>query len=241
MVRSSPDVPIHLWWLSTVAVDEPSLLARCNALLLPSERERLAAFLFERHRHEYLVTRALARGVLAYHLGVAPSSLTFRRTEYGRPELDEVSELRFNLTNTTEVVACAVAVGRDLGVDAEPLARGQDILELAETVFTEGERAALAELALPARRRRAVELWTLKESYIKARGVGLSLAPHRFAIMVHDEGVELDARAVDDDGARWELTTREVAGHVVALCASRLDGVGARVVSRVADLAALLT
>lgn len=135
-----------------------------------SERERHARFVFEGRRHEYLLTRGLVRGVLATYVDATPSALAFRLTEHGRPILERGGELRFNLTNTVELVVCAVAHGHEIGVDAEPLARADEILGVSERVFTLDERDGLFDLPLPSRRRRAVELWTQKEAYMKARG-----------------------------------------------------------------------
>ncbi len=221
---------VELWYLTTDVVLDPALLARCEAVLAPDERVRGEAFVFPIHRHEHLVTRALARGVLARHVGASPRALAFRRTEHGRPELVPPHVLRFNLTNTVHLVACAVsAEGAEIGVDAEPLARADDVLAVAETVFTLRERAELARATEEARRRQAVGLWTAKEAYMKARGLGLSLEPASFEIL---------GGRVQPDERPWKLVARELEGHVVTVCVGTAADV--RLEIRVADLEDLL-
>jgi 4'-phosphopantetheinyl transferase len=225
----------------TAELTEPRAIDAVRGLLSPTEHAKHQAYRFERHRHEYLVTRAVERAVLSACLGCPPAGLAFARNEYGRPELVPGSPLRFNLTNTVAMVACAVAVGRELGVDAEPLARGDDILGIAETVFTSYERATLESLELTARRRRAVELWTLKEAYMKARGMGMSLPVKELEIVFDAEGVTglRVFGAVVDDPARWALATREVGDHLVSVCVER--SAGEPIVDVVhADVAAML-
>jgi 4'-phosphopantetheinyl transferase len=218
--------PCELWYVRTSDVEGP-LATASEALLTAEERNKRRAFLFEKHRHEYLVTRVLAQWVLARWTGHSPGAVQIRRTELGRPVLHPASDIRFNLTNTVELVACLVARGRELGVDAEPLARADQILGLSATVFTEQERAALARLGARERRRRAVELWTYKEAYMKARGRGLSIPPERFQVVYQPHGPVLDLRQLgDDDGRRWELGTREIAGHLVATCIERTNETG---------------
>ncbi len=186
MSAASHARPIDVWYVRTDDVQAEATLRACSELLLPDERVKQAAFVFEKHRHQYLVTRALGRAALASRLGVMPAGLRFVRNSHGRPELTPSSPCRFNLTNTVHLVACAIADGLEIGVDAEPLSRGSHVLDVAETVFTDGERSMLAALSTDARLRRAVELWTLKEAYIKARGLGMSLPVERVEMSFED-------------------------------------------------------
>lgn len=233
---------VDLWYVRTDAVDA-AVAQRCHDLLDASERERHARFVFAQHRHEYLVTRGLARGVLARYLERSPGALSFRRTEYGRPVLDDAGDLRFNLTNCVDFVACAVVRGREIGIDAEPLARGDDVLGVAEVVFTPFERKRLSELPLPACRRRAVELWTQKEAYMKARGLGMSLPADRFEVECSD-GARPALRflpPIDDVPGRWALETLKIEGHLVSVCVEVDTDREVAIVPRAADMGSLLS
>ena len=212
-------------------------------LLTPNEHKRLGAFVFEKDRHEYLLTRALERATLAHTLDVPPSALRFRRTELGRPELVPASDVEFNLTNTSRLVACAVTRGRCLGVDAEPLDRADQVLALASTVFTKQEQADLATMPPAERRRWAVQLWTMKEAYIKARGLGLSLPVEQIELRRSVDGrTTLSFHAdIDDDPARWSFRTLELADHLVSLCVSTDDHFEERCLSSRRALDLLLT
>jgi 4'-phosphopantetheinyl transferase len=231
----------ELWYVKTADVAAPSLVARCEALLTAEEHERRGKFVFEKNRHEYLVTRALAQWTLARWTKRRPGEVTFVRTEYGRPLLHPPSDVRFNLTNTIHLVACLVGAGRELGVDAEPIARADDILGIADTVFLAGELAALGRPAPGERRRRAVELWTYKEAYMKARGMGMSIPPQKFQIVHRDGLPKLDLSLLgDDDEGRWELRAHEVEGHIVSTCVERIDGKPAAIEVQKANLGELM-
>lgn len=235
MTAASP-VRVDVWWVRTKDVHHARTLRACEALLTPDDRRRRDAFVFEQNRHEYLVTRALVRGVLAGYLGMTPQELAFARNAHGRPELSPASGARFNLSNTVDFVVCAVTHGRDLGVDIETIERADDILQLASTVFTDGERGMLAQLALEDRRRRGVELWTLKEAYIKARGLGMSLAVERIEVDVDAGAGRLRFFSpIDDDASRWALSTRALEEHVVSICVDT-GGAPAEITFHAADL-----
>jgi len=163
------------------------------------------------------VSRALVRTTLARYLGEEPSSFRYRLGPHGRPSLDPPRTLDFNATNHPELVACAVA-RETVGVDLEPLARGDEILEIATSVFSAPERAALAALAASARRERAVSLWTLKEAYLKARGLGLS-APLQDIVIDFSAGGRPTVRLLmgDDEHPSWWLATRDHGGCRIAV------------------------
>ena len=80
-----------------------------------------------------------------------------------------------HLSNTTGLVVCAVSRDCVIGIDVENIARTLDADELAPSVFAPAELADFRRSGLEDRRNRFFSYWTLKESYIKARGRGLSL------------------------------------------------------------------
>ena len=108
---------------------------------------------------------------------VDPAAWRFRSGAHGRPEIAAPqSPLRFNLSHTEGLAACAIADGDNVGIDVENVTRKHS-RRLAERVFSRRERKTLRELPAAEQARRFFELWTLKEAYLKARGLGLSIPP----------------------------------------------------------------
>jgi 4'-phosphopantetheinyl transferase len=187
---------------------------RGRAMLDDGERARHLRFRFAEDRDAYLAAHALTRAVLARQLGVAPSALRFEHGPHGRPELAWPApspRLRFNLSHTRGLVACALALEHDIGVDVEHVQRRVEIELLAKNVFSETERAELLALAGEPQRRRFFELWTLKEAYIKAVGKGLALPLPAIDIQLAASRAPTIAFAtpIGDDGARWFLHLSE--------------------------------
>jgi 4'-phosphopantetheinyl transferase len=188
------DHEVHLWHVDPAQVADERLLAAYRALLSPAEHERTARFVFEKGRHESLVTRALVRTTLSiYQPEVDPRAWQFIANPYGRPEIAVPScpldprfldlgflGLRFNVSHTDGRIVCLVAVGREIGVDVEDAARRAP-LEVADHYFSPSEVAELRSLPEAARPGRFFDYWTLKESYIKARGLGLQLPLDQFS------------------------------------------------------------
>ena len=90
--------------------------------------------------------------------------------------------LRFNLSHTDGLVVCLVAVEREIGVDVEHTARAGSVgIEIAERFSSPSEVAELRSLPFADQRSRFFDYWTLKEAYIKARGLGLHLPLDQFS------------------------------------------------------------
>jgi 4'-phosphopantetheinyl transferase len=124
------------------------------------------------------------------------------------------------------MVVCAVTRGAELGVDVEPLSRGGEILALADRIFTREECLDLRTLAPELARERAVSLWTLKEAYAKARGLGLSLAFDGFGFSFDEQGRPRIAfgPGLEDDPERWAFALHDASGHRIAIAVERLRG-----------------
>jgi 4'-phosphopantetheinyl transferase len=215
---------VHLWHAFTPQQDE-ALNARQLSLLTPDERTRMARFHFERDRHRYLITRALVRSVLSRYAPIEPEAWTFEPGPHGRPYITNphplAQALRFNLSHTDGLVVLAVTTGREVGVDTESMARTAP-LEVADRFFSKREAEALRALPASDQAHRFWELWTFKESYIKARGLGLSLPLSKFSFQLDDDAAQVDIGfepGLDDSPARWRFwQLRPDANHLVALC-----------------------
>lgn len=212
-----------LWWVDPERFRET---AEALALLTAEERAQHLRFIPPGKRHEYLVARVLAKTVLSDALGCAPTAVQFTKNEWGRPELSPATKLRFNITHTDGLVALILSGEHDVGVDTELLSRAPRLLALGPNVFAPKELAELNALPPDQREQRAVTLWTLKESYIKARGMGLALALDGFAFRFSEGSTRLEvAPALNDDGALWQFQTLALGPHLISTAVRTTDEV----------------
>lgn len=219
-----PTEDVHLWWIRVEDSVAPALEAAALQMMSPEERQQHRRFHFAKDSRRYLVTRLLVRSVLSRYLPLAPGDCSFESGAFGRPSLVNPqpwpARLDFNLSHTDRLVVLALARARQLGVDVEDTRRYAP-LEVAHNYFSPGEVLELARLPVEGRARRFWELWTFKESYIKARGRGLSIPLDRFSIMLSTEnraGLRIED-ALDDDGARWQLWQLQPDDHhLIGLC-----------------------
>jgi len=230
---------VHVWFLTDPDARD---LARFRAWMTSDEREREARYAFEHSRLEYVRTRALVRATLSRYADVDPADWSFRTNAYGRPEIEHPAahaSLRFNLSNTRGLVALVVARERDVGIDVEDTTREIATRDLEESVFSSRERRALRELPEAARRARFFDHWVLKEAYVKARGLGLSIPLEAFSIVLDGPAIRLEFDPeIDDDPSRWQLARFDLSPTHAAAVVARVAGRGGSFVVRRADLAA---
>ncbi len=170
-----PDAEVHLWLFSLDA--DAETVSALAAYLAADEAARAMRF---RHPHDvrrYRVARGALRVLTAGYLGQRPESLRFDYGPHGKPGLaagcSEV-QLEFNLSHSGDVALAAFCVGHPVGVDLEAGDRSVDALALAGRYGSAGEQAMLKALDASARSRRFIELWTCKEAWLKASGLGVS-------------------------------------------------------------------
>jgi 4'-phosphopantetheinyl transferase len=203
---------------------------RALAWLQSTEPERFARYRVDADRMMFLCGRMMARTLVGRALGVPPDSWRWKEGPHGRPEIAEpATTLRFNLAHSAGLVACALAEGRDVGVDVEHLARPQVDEKMVRRYCSPVEAADIEGRGANDWQNRFLAYWTLKEAYLKARGLGISvpLSEITFAININgvDANVSFDGSLAGLD-TRWRLQMAQpTPNHLLAVAASSADGV----------------
>ncbi len=233
---------VTLRWLSLdriAATDWP----RLERLLDASECSRARRFHFERDRHAYIAAHALVRGMLSRLAGFAPREWRFTVNAHGKPELlppPGVPRFRTNLSHTRGLVVAALTVEHDVGVDVEWLDRDNLSMDLAGRYFAPAEYALLEMIPDPRRRAALFAIWTLKEAYIKAVGLGLKLPLDAFAFSLDPLAISFSAD-VEERSRDWLFRRfRPTASHMMALALRHPNPQQVTVTAQPADLEHLL-
>ncbi|WP_051242050.1 4'-phosphopantetheinyl transferase family protein [Stappia stellulata] len=178
--------PVQVYLLRDADPAFDALEERWRGTLSPAERDRAGRYRFPRHARQSRLAHALKRHALSWHLPrIAPADWRFELTDHGKPYVAGAADAPvFNLSHSDGMIALAVAppngAGPCLGVDVEAMNR--TVSEgVAERFFAAREVADLRALPNHAREERFFALWALKESYIKAVGLGLGIPLDSFA------------------------------------------------------------
>ena len=201
---------VHVWTTATAGADSDDHLARYRRSVPADEAARSLRFVQPADQARFLLARLLARHALSRFASVAPIAWQFRFNDHGRPELasrpSAAPDLRFNISHTEGLVACAIAIGREVGVDVEHVGRPLHH-DIAERFFSPQEVADLRGLPDEQQPLAFFDYWTLKEAYIKARGLGLALPLGQFTFVRRPGSAPTICFAPElhDDPAMWQF------------------------------------
>ena len=161
---------IHVW---AAGLDQPpENVAALRSILSPDETIRAARFHFERDRHRFAVARGALRSLLGCYLSLSPAQVQINYSPRGKPAVS--SPLHFNLSHSGELALLAVTRIGEIGVDVEHIRPVKDAGHIAERFFSPRESAAFKSLPRLKKPAAFFNLWTRKESWLKATGEGLS-------------------------------------------------------------------
>lgn len=221
---------IDLWLAFTDDIRDKHLLDQYRKLLTDKEQEQELRFHFSKDQHRYLVTRALIRTVLSRYAPVAPEHWAFSTNAYGKPEIandDRLAQkISFNISHTQGLIVLGITSDNPLGVDTENVRGRQAPIDVARSFFSADEVAALCALPVDKQHDHFFQYWTLKEAYIKARGMGLSIPLDQFSFHLQPDvhpGIAFHS-LMDDRPSRWRFWQFRVAPeYLMAICVDRTE------------------
>ena len=191
------------------------------SLLSQAERSRRDRFIREDNRREYALAHALLRTTLSSLIGADPDALAFEADSYGKPRLSPSAGVSFSLTHTHGLVACAVARGREVGVDAEAIDRQIDVQSIASRHFTGREPGYITAGEGEQQHERFFTVWTLKEAFLKATGRGLSQSLDAISFDLEENGIVRYSLSPGNTDPGWQFALfRPTTRHLLAVGAS---------------------
>lgn len=215
--RKAP-LPVRVWYARCRDFVDVEVLNQCRQALDADEFDQYHRFVIADVRQNYLLAHgllrwALSEAALLLDRQVEPAQWMFAKSDSGKPLITGPclrDELQFSLTHTKGLVACAIS-RVPVGIDAEWADRRVSA-ELADSYFSAVEIERLAALAASEKTKEFLRMWTLKESYIKGIGLGLS----------HP----LDTFWFDDPGSESPHIVSASGGRIGGWCFARQDLTG---------------
>jgi 4'-phosphopantetheinyl transferase len=220
---------VRVRWLS---IDGEALahLPRWRAMLGSDEAARAHRFHFAEDRDTFVAAHALARIMLSEVAGLPTATWRYITGPFGKPAIAPGcgdGGLRFNISHTRGLAACAVAREDELGLDVEATDRPA-ALETASRYFAADEVHAILDAEPEKRRCLFFRFWTLKEAFIKATGEGLNRPLDSFAFSLDPVRVMFHARprtvTRGNDPTDWQFVECSPLAHwqlALALCRPR--------------------
>jgi 4'-phosphopantetheinyl transferase len=184
MGSSFPD-PASDKFMQITAVSIPHWIPRNELTGYLPLIDRNKAIRLERYHRDEDFLRGLLGDLLVRHMvrsstGLADSALVFGIGEFGKPFLVGHPCVQFNLSHSGTWVVC-VLDKYPVGVDVEQI--NPVDLEISRRLFSDAEHRQIINESSAGRLEQFFNLWTLKESYIKMTGNGLSQPLNEFSVV----------------------------------------------------------
>ena len=210
-------------WHATSSQNDPGRVEQaCERYLDSDERMRADKFRQPTSRNQHVIGRGMTRHLIGEQTGVNPAAIQFGLQHYGKPFVLAPTQATqpFNVAHTSGLVLCGLVDKEEaattspsfqLGVDVEAVDRRTDPA-IAERFFSKPEVDHLRSRVGEVERRLAfLRIWTLKESFIKAIGTGMSTPLADFAFeQIDSERPKI--RMLSDDlnvGDAWQFNVFE--------------------------------
>jgi len=163
-------------WLEELSVTDEEYQYYWS-LLGKNEQERALRFVQTKYRRDYVASHGKLRLILAKYLGTPPEKILFTIQSHGKPFVacDRFGGIRFNLAHSGNHMAVGVSYANDIGVDIEIWADKVDYHGIMALCFSEEETRFWSDLPKELQQEFFYKLWTRKESFVKAIGLGLEL------------------------------------------------------------------
>lgn len=142
------------------------------------ERIKAQRFVRDFERRRYVISHGKLRQILASYLHhQSPEKIAFAVQDYGKPFLidEENNGIKFNLAHSGNYLAVGVCHDCNIGVDIEVWTDTVDYVQILNLCFVDSERRFWYQLPSGQKQEFFYRLWTRKESFAKAVGLGLSL------------------------------------------------------------------
>jgi len=146
------------------------------------ERNRIEQYRFERDQLCFGIARAAVKLIFEKQLKLDKTQFSIEIQEYGKPCIQNNRGLHFNISHSGNIILIGIAFHYEMGVDVEVKNNEIDHIDLSKSVFSLDEHAELKILE----KNRVVEgfynCWSMKESFIKALGLGLQIPLDQFSV-----------------------------------------------------------
>ncbi|MFZ5351497.1 MAG: 4'-phosphopantetheinyl transferase family protein [Bacillota bacterium] len=151
-------------------------------------KEKIKKFKNDMDGLRSLLSEAMIRYILIRYYNIENDSIRIKYNHYGKPYIEKYENIHYNISHAGEWVVCAVH-DSPVGIDIEKI---QIIdIKIAKRFFAPTEYEYIKSSQDYDTLKRFYDIWTLKESFLKALGCGLSKPLNSFSITIDDYDIKL--------------------------------------------------
>lgn len=206
---------IFTYYIDVTQFDNETLFQDKLKLLSPYRQQKIALLKHAKDRN-----RSLGAGIALDHAletyGLKEKSVEYEFGEWGKPSLKYQPNIYFSLSHSGDYAICSIG-DKAIGNDIELIKHGR--LKVADRFFAREELdwmyAVQDEEEIT---QRMFRIWTMKESFLKATGKGISLPLGDFAVIVDEEKGKIRVKHSYNAKFYHMKEYADIDGYRVAVC-----------------------
>ncbi len=207
---------VHIWKINinNKALDVSHLYSN---VLSVDERRRAGRLRSENDKRRFVISRGLLRENLGNYMGAAPAEIVFTYNDHGKPDIKSEhnpKNIKFNVSHSRNLAIYAICLEREIGVDLEYIRDVSSADKIINRFFTNEEKDYFNSLPEYRKKMAFFRLWTRKEAYSKAKGMGIGLPLKEFDFNLIPDSTEKQTES------KWSLIDIEVDSHYLAALAT---------------------
>ncbi len=203
ITRELQDRQLDLHWVALNQLEWNEQFQELSQLLSADEIDRACNFKVADSARKYVICRGLLRRLLSQYVGMLPSELVFSYTNFGKPYLILTDQdIHFNVSHSDNAAIFAVC-SKNVGVDVENTCRNQSLSTAAHLFLSDFEIHQLAEVPENQIDLECLRIWTRKEAFLKAIGLGLVDELRTIIVGNGTKPSVFKSRSIVQYGAEW--------------------------------------
>lgn len=214
------DQGTHIWAIELR--QSPNYQATFFEWLSSAEKSKAQRMLVNLKRDHQIQSKAWLRWLLAQYTQSSPEQIQYHYGSLGKPYLgSEQTQIFFNATDSGSTLLCAFSKKNELGLDIESTPRKVNYQRIAEKKFTQLELAAINSTPQATRSNAFLALWTRKEAFGKALGVGIRYQMNKINLCN-----QLDLyqhQLADEDKRNWNLFQFNHRNNIACIATTQMN------------------
>lgn len=180
---------VHIWCIP-LELDEAQITT-AESQLNPMQQGKYRRRAVTSNQKAYLAGRFYLHKLLAVYTGTTSDKINLSYSRLNKPSLDpNPNNLQFNFTDTkfddSTIGIYAFTQNKSVGVDIEHLQRQSNFQKIAENRFCQQELKYAQNLDGTLDPKKVLAIWTRKEAYGKACGVGINFRMCQLNLSTND-------------------------------------------------------
>ena len=185
---------------------------RYYQMLSQERKNKVDQFKMDEDKRQSVCAGILLNDMLTRH-GIKEHAMVTAYKENGKPYFPQYPELQFNLSHSHGMVICSFS-NREVGCDVEKRSAVRE--NVARRFFTSQEyQAIFIKPAGEEQEKEFYRIWTIKESFLKITGRGMSMALDEFQAPLNDDSHRIQQVYYDFPIYVKEY---ELGNHQIAVC-----------------------